>query len=54
LTHDVRLASKASGTAIELVLIVDDHADGAESVLAGIEIGWSQTLDRLVALLASR
>jgi uncharacterized protein YndB with AHSA1/START domain len=54
LTHDVRLASKASGTAIELVLIVDDHADGAESVLAGIEIGWSQTLDRLVALLTSR
>lgn len=54
LTHDLRLAPRASGTALELVLVVDDHADDADAVLAGIEVGWSQTLDRLEALLASR
>lgn len=52
LTHDLTLAPKASGTAVELVLIVDDHTDGADAVLAGIEVGWSQTLDRLGDLLA--
>ena len=40
------------GTHLTLSIVLDDIAQGAEPALAGVEIGWGQTLERLATLTA--
>ena len=41
------------GTELDLGITLSDIQPGMSSVVAGVEIGWGQTLDRLAALLSS-
>jgi len=47
-------APSPGGTELDLEITLHDIQPGMSSVVAGVEIGWGQTLDRLAALLASR
>lgn len=52
-THQLAFTQAASGaTRLAMRITVDDIVPGAESALAGMRIGWGQTLARLAALLA--
>jgi len=42
----------AGGTELDLVIEVRDVRPGMSAVVAGVEIGWGQTLDRLDSLLS--
>jgi uncharacterized protein YndB with AHSA1/START domain/DNA-binding transcriptional ArsR family regulator len=51
--HEVRIARRGEGARLTLSIDVRDARPEAAPALAGLEPGWSQTLDRLVALLAN-
>ena len=48
--HDFVLSAAGEGTDLELTITPSDVHRHAESALAGLEIGWEQLLDNLVAL----
>lgn len=55
-THDLAFAPGADGTGepttlLAMAVVIEGGSAGAEATLAGIEIGWGQTLDRLVGLI---
>ncbi|MBO9532931.1 MAG: metalloregulator ArsR/SmtB family transcription factor [Solirubrobacteraceae bacterium] len=55
-THAVAFDPSADGPGTHLVMAIaiDGIAPGAEPALAGVEIGWDQTLARLARLVARR
>jgi uncharacterized protein YndB with AHSA1/START domain/DNA-binding MarR family transcriptional regulator len=50
--HDLHLVESGGGTALDLVLVVDEVTSGAAPALGGIGPGWRQLLDNLEAELA--
>jgi uncharacterized protein YndB with AHSA1/START domain len=46
-TYTVLLEARAGGTALDLEIELRDIRPGMSEVVAGVEIGWRQTLDRL-------
>jgi uncharacterized protein YndB with AHSA1/START domain/DNA-binding transcriptional ArsR family regulator len=49
--HDVRIGRRGDGTKVTMSVDVRDVRPEAAPALAGMEPGWSQTLDRLVETL---
>jgi uncharacterized protein YndB with AHSA1/START domain/DNA-binding transcriptional ArsR family regulator len=52
--HDVRIGRRGEGAKLTMTVDVRDVRPEATPVLAGMEPGWSQTLDRLVETLEER
>jgi uncharacterized protein YndB with AHSA1/START domain/DNA-binding MarR family transcriptional regulator len=52
-TYAAGFAPSPRGTELDLRITLSDIQPGMSSVVAGVEIGWGQTLDRLAALLSS-
>lgn len=52
-THTVSLTGETGRTALTMTIDITDTQPDAAAALAGVEIGWRQTLDRLAALLAN-
>lgn len=50
--YDWQIVAKESGTDLEVRLRIDDTAVPSAEFIAGIELGWNQSLDRLALLLA--
>lgn len=50
--YEWRIAATESGTDLEVSLQIDDTAVLSAESIAGIELGWNQSLDRLALLLA--
>lgn len=50
--HDVRIGRRGDGARIAMTVEVRDVRPEAAPVLAGMEPGWTQTLERLAATLA--
>lgn len=50
--YDWQIAATESGTDFEVSLQIDDTAVPSAEFIAGIELGWNQSLDRLALLLA--
>lgn len=51
-THTVSLTEETGCTILTMTIDITDTQPDAAAVLAGVEIGWRQTLDRLATLLA--
>jgi hypothetical protein len=52
--HEVRLAQRGQRTRLALTIQVSDVPAQAAPALAGIALGWEQTLDKLEAQLQRR
>jgi uncharacterized protein YndB with AHSA1/START domain len=52
-SHTVRLVPDADRTVVSLRIRADNFSGGAAAPLAGIRVGWQQTLDKLAALFTS-
>jgi uncharacterized protein YndB with AHSA1/START domain len=52
--HDVRLVQRGQQTRLTLTIQVSDVPREAASAIAGIPLGWEQTLDKLTAVLRRR
>lgn len=50
--YEWQIAATESGTDLEVSLQIDDTSVPSAEFIAGIELGWNQSLDRLVLLLA--
>ncbi len=50
--YDWQIEASESGTELEVRLRIDDAAAPSAEFVAGIELGWNQSLDRLALLLA--
>ena len=49
--HEVRIAPRRDGARLQMTARVDDVVPEAAPALAGMELGWTQTLDKLAGYL---
>jgi uncharacterized protein YndB with AHSA1/START domain len=52
--HELRLAARGAGTGLALTIRVSGESAAAAPALAGMKLGWGQSLDALAELVAHR